>query len=199
MGRIIAGRARGIRLAAPGGSTTRPTTDRVREALFSAVATWNGSAGAAAEEQCAGLAVLDLFAGSGAIGLEAASRGAGPVHLVERDRRAAALIRRNISATGLRARLHVSGVAAFLAGPPPAAFDLVVADPPYALPGEELAGLLRAAVDGGFVLDDGLLVVERSGRDPRPDWPAGLGESWRRDYGETALYFCRAQRGEPDA
>ena len=170
---------------------TRPTTDRVREALFSALATWNGTAGEPAESQCAGLAVLDLFAGSGAIGLEAASRGAGAVHLVERDRRAAGIIRRNIASTGLRAQLHVRDAAAFLAGPPPVVFDVIVADPPYALPAGDLAGLLQAAVDGGFLAADGMIIVERSRRDPEPAWPAGFELSSRRDYGETALYFCR--------
>ena len=170
MGRIIAGGARGTRLVAPDGRATRPTTDRVREALFNA---------------------LDLFSGSGAVGLEAASRGADPVHLVERDRRAAGVICRNLAATGLGARLHVRDVAAFLAAPAPVVFDVIVADPPYALPGDELSELLGAAVSGGFLVDDGLLVVERSSRDPEPRWPDGFGPGARRDYGETALFLCR--------
>ncbi|WP_316668047.1 16S rRNA (guanine(966)-N(2))-methyltransferase RsmD [uncultured Propionibacterium sp.] len=194
MGRIIAGSARGARLAALGGGLTRPTADRVREALFSALAAWNGSADEPVEAQCGGLAVLDVFAGSGAMGLEAASRGAGPVHLVERDRRAAGVIRRNISSTGLHARLHVRDAAAFLAGPAPVTFDVIVADPPYALPNDELTGLLQAAADGGFLAGDGMLVVERSGRDPEPAWPDGFELSDRRGYGETALYFCRPVR-----
>lgn len=191
MGRIIAGRARGARLSALAGTTARPTTDRVREALFSALATWSGTAGEPVETQCAGLAVLDVFAGSGAIGLEAASRGADPVHLVERDRGAAEVIRRNIASTGLGARLHVRDAAAFLAGPPPVVFDVMVADPPYGMPNDELTGLLRAAVDGGFLAPDGLFVVERFRRDLEPTWPGGFELSGRRDYGETALYFCR--------
>lgn len=191
MGRIIAGGAHGTRLTAPDGRATRPTTDRVREALFNALAAWNGTAGGPAEDQCRGLALLDLFSGSGAVGLEAASRGADPVHLVERDRRAAGVICRNLAATGLGARLHVRDVAAFLAAPAPVVFDVIVADPPYALPGDELSELLGAAVSGGFLADDGLLVVERSSRDPEPRWPDGFGPGARRDYGETALFLCR--------
>lgn len=191
MGRIIAGRARGARLTALAGTLTRPTTDRVREALFSALATWSGTAGEPVEAQCAGLAVLDVFAGSGAIGLEAASRGADPAHLVERDRRAAGVIRRNIASTGLPAHLHVRDAAAFLAGPAPVVFDVIIADPPYEVPNDELTGLLQAAVDGGFLAHDGMFVIERSRRDPEPAWPVGFELSSRRDYGETALYFCR--------
>ena len=115
MSRIIAGSAKGRRIDTPKGSRTRPTTDRTREALFSALASWFGTADEAPERQLDGVAVLDLFAGSGAVGLEAASRGAGPVVLVESDGSTARLIAANARDLRLRAdvraaRAHKGGV-----------------------------------------------------------------------------------------
>jgi 16S rRNA (guanine966-N2)-methyltransferase len=112
--RIIAGSRRGQRIAMPSGERTRPTTDRVREALFSAIAAWLGTSAEPAERSLAGLAFCDLYAGSGAVGLEAASRGASPVLLVERDPRTAQVARGNSEALGLicRDRHHVGGAGA---------------------------------------------------------------------------------------
>jgi len=210
--RIIAGRAGGARLRVPQGGRTRPTTDRVREALFSSLAVWAGGADRSPDDQLSGLRVLDLYAGSGAVGLEAASRGAREVVLVERDRAAARLIRGNAEAAGLadRVRVVTGSVEQFLAGAlgavgsdeaavPAAApslgvaplFDVIWLDPPYAVPSAEVDEVL-GRVCRGWLADDGLVVAERSRRDPPPGWPAGLSDSWSRRYGETQLHFGRA-------
>src|SRR4051794_10630539 len=131
MTRIIAGSHGGRRLAAPAGALTRPTSDRVREAIFSALESMTDLAGAR---------FADLFAGSGAVGLEALSRGADHTLLVESDARAARTIRDNIVAlrVGAAARLVTGKVAQVLAGPPEGgAYDVVFADPPYAVTDDE--------------------------------------------------------------
>ena len=188
MTRIIAGRAGGRRLSTPPGNATRPTSDRVREALFSAIESWCGS--------LSGLRVLDLYAGSGAVGLEAWSRGAAAVTLVESDRRTAALVAANARDLGAREAQVVTGaVAAVLARPPAAGsgpYDVVFADPPYPLPDEAVADDLRALVEHGWVAPDALVVVERSVRSPEPVWPAGLEPHRRRAYGETVLWYGHA-------
>lgn len=187
MSRIIAGRAKGRRLATPKGANTRPTTDRTREALFSALASWFDAADAAAEEQLAGYSMLDLFAGTGAVGLEAASRGASPVVLVEADRPTAKLIAANAASAGLQADVR-AGKAETFAAAPGLSFDLIFIDPPYAVPTEQVEALLAQLADG-TVAPRGLVVVERSVRDREPAWPPAFTETWRRDYGETCLLF----------
>lgn len=204
MSRIIAGAVRGCRLATPDGSNTRPTSDRVREALFSALTSWAGGADADPADSLRGLAFLDLYAGSGAVGLEAASRGAGPVWLVEHDRKTADLIRRNTAELRLPATVQAQKVETFLAGAPPQPFDVIWADPPYRLESAVLDDHLRTLVDGGWLVRNGLVVLERAKRDPAPDWPSELDDTWSRRYGETTLYFGQrgdfdfGQRGEPD-
>ena len=121
--RIIAGQWRGRKLKAPPGDTTRPTADRTRETLFSMLASRLGSF----EE----LRVLDLFAGSGALGLEALSRGAGHCQFVELDRKAIAAIEANVETLGARERSTISNQSAIALGPARAPFDLVLMDPPY--------------------------------------------------------------------
>jgi 16S rRNA (guanine966-N2)-methyltransferase len=192
--RIIAGSHRGRRLSAPAGDATRPTTDRVREALFSAIAAWSGRAAEAAEHSLRGLAFADLFAGSGAVGLEAASRGADAVLLVESSTRAAAVTGRNIAELELRGvvTLRVERVERLVRGRPSRTYDVVFLDPPYALPAPELTGVIAAVVGNGWLEPDGLVVVERSRRAADLDWPPGFELSWRRDYGETTLLFGRA-------
>lgn len=192
MTRIIAGRAGGRRLATPRGTATRPTSDRVREALFSAVEAWCGS--------LEGLRFLDLYAGSGAVGLEAWSRGAGVVTLVEQDRRTAALVGQNARSLGFgRADVVVGAVGAVLARPPGAPYDVVFSDPPYPLPDPAVTADLAALVAGGWLVPGGLVVVERSSRSPRPAWPSGLEEVRHKRYGETALWYGRAAPSpEPD-
>ena len=185
MTRIIGGSAGGRRIAAPSGSHTRPTTDRVREALFSSIEAWCGS--------LRGLRFLDLYAGSGAVGLEAWSRGAGVVTLVEYDRRTARLIEQNAKALGFaKAEVICASATATLARPPSAPYDVVFMDPPYPLDdtsvGEELT-LLSAQ---GWLVPGAMVVVERSSRSPEPSWPAGIEGARSRRYGETTLWYGHA-------
>ncbi|MCW2818907.1 MAG: putative methyltransferase [Marmoricola sp.] len=191
MTRIIAGSARGRRLRTPSGSATRPTSDRVREALFSALESQLGD--------LAGLRVLDLYAGTGAVGLEALSRGAGLLTSVESDRRTARLVAQNADTLGFR-RVEVVAlpVARALAAPPRAPYDLVFADPPYPLPEVELAQAL-ALLAAGWVGPDSLVVVERSARSPEPTWPPGLELERSKDYGETVLWYVRARPSEDES
>ena len=188
MTRIVAGVAGGRRLAVPS-SGTRPTSDRVREALFSALAHDPGLDGAA---------VLDLCAGSGALGLEALSRGAAQVLFVESDRRAAAVLRRNVAAVDLPgAQVRAAPAAAVLAGPADRAFDLLLVDPPYATPDTEVAGWLTAALAHGWLADDATVVVERPTRGGPFPWPAPLQPVRERRYGETTLHLARCYRPCP--
>lgn len=189
MTRIIAGRAGGRRLQTPKGDQTRPTSDRVREALFSAIEAWAGS--------LHDLRLLDLYAGSGAIGLEAWSRGAAAVTLVEADRRTAELIRANARAIDCDvADVVARSVATVLAEPARAPYDLVFADPPYPLSDEAVATDLALLVEQGWLADGALVVVERSRRSPEPAWPAGLeplaGKRRLKKYGETNLWLAEA-------
>jgi 16S rRNA (guanine966-N2)-methyltransferase len=185
MTRIIGGTAGGRRLETPRGQTTRPTSDRVREALFSAIESRTGSLD--------GLRFLDLYAGSGAVGLEAWSRGAGVVTMVEQDRRTAALIARNAATLGFsRARVVATSVASFLASPPAAPYDLVFADPPYPMPDEDVDADLVALVDHGWRGPGALGVVERAAKRTVVTWPPGLEEDRTRRYGETTLWYGHA-------
>lgn len=187
MSRIIAGSAKGRRLSTPKGANTRPTTDRTREALFSALASWFDTADADAERQLTGMSVLDLYAGSGAVGLEAASRGADAVVLVEADRPTARLIETNAATAGLRVDVRAARAATYISGAG-RAFDLVFLDPPYDVPTEEVESLLAGVVDT-CLAPRGLVVVERSGRNRAPDFPEAFTDTWQRSYGETTLYF----------
>lgn len=194
MTRIIAGTAGGRRIETPKGDRTRPTSDRVREALFSAIESWAGS--------LHGLRVLDLYAGSGAIGLEAWSRGAEAITFVESDRRTADLIRRNVRAVGCAAAdIRASAAATALATAPAAPYDVVFTDPPYPLPDADLAHDLDLLVDHGWLAAGALVVVERGSRSPEPAWPAGIsplpGRRRMRKYGETTLWYATAGREGP--
>lgn len=178
--RIIAGGARGRPLVVPKGDAVRPTADRVRESLFSALG----------PGRCVGACVLDLYAGSGSLGLEAASRGAHQVVLVERDRNAVAAIETNIERTGLAARLARQDVEAFLRTPPPEApFDLVFMDPPYDLaPDAHLAALERLAAPG-WCTDEVTVVCETPGAVevvPSDSWRV----HWQRRIGSTLVAFA---------
>lgn len=173
----------------PPGDGTRPTTDRVREALFSAIASWVGTAAGPAEESLAGLGFCDLYAGSGAVGLEAGSRGAGPILLVEADRRTAQLTGRNAADLGLSAQVRTGRVEQLTRQPAPRRFDVVFADPPYEVATETVDALLSDLVARGWLAPEGLVVVERSRRTPAPTWPTGFTDHWQRPYGETVLFF----------
>ncbi|MFI8567296.1 16S rRNA (guanine(966)-N(2))-methyltransferase RsmD [Rhodococcus sp. NPDC078407] len=178
MTRIVAGTARGRRLSVPG-QGTRPTSERVREALFSSLESRMDFDGAA---------VLDLFAGSGALGLEALSRGASSAVLVESDARAAAVVRRNIESVGLPgASVKCAPVASVLAGEPDAEYDLVLADPPYAVTDGAVTALLDRLVSGGWLASDAMVVLERSSRSPETEWPTGLLPERSKKYGESRI------------
>lgn len=188
MTRIISGRAGGLRLQTPPGSGTRPTSDRVREALFSRLEHL---------DVLVGSAVLDLYAGSGALGLEAASRGAASVLLVESERGAAAVAKRNAAAVGLPGvSVRQATVERTLATAPLHPVDLVLIDPPYDLPEDELGSVLRDLVDHRWLADEALVVVERSSRSPAPAITGGLELSGERRYGETKIWFYDVR--EPD-
>jgi 16S rRNA (guanine966-N2)-methyltransferase len=180
--RIISGRAGGRPLATPSGQGTRPTSDRVREALFSRLEHLDVLVGAH---------VLDLYAGSGALGLEAASRGAASVLLVEADRAAAKVTRQNVAALGIPGiTVRQAQVARVLAGPPTQPYTLVFSDPPYELSEEALATDLQLLDGNNWLTPDALVVVERSARTPQPRWPAGWELEGERRYGETAVWFA---------
>ncbi len=171
------------------GKGTRPTSERVREALFSRLEHLDVVDGAR---------VLDLYAGSGALGLEAASRGAAAVVLVESARQAADVCRRNAAALGLPGvRVAAERVLTHVQRPTGEAVDLVLVDPPYDLPEDELTAVLEALVPR---LDArGVVVVERSSRSPEPTWPAGLRRDDQRRYGETVVWFAEPAGVAPQA
>jgi 16S rRNA (guanine966-N2)-methyltransferase len=192
MTRIVGGTAGGRRLAVPAGRETRPTSDRAREALFSA---WEAMTGG-----LSGTRVLDLYAGSGAVGLEALSRGAACAVLVESDPKAVRVLRENVAALGLAgAQVIPRPVATALAHAAAEPFDLVFADPPYALPAPDLAALLSGAGERGWIAPDAVVVVERATRDPAWMWPPGLVADRDRRYGEATLWYARAARFPADA
>lgn len=188
MTRIIGGSAGGRHISTPRGAATRPTSDRVREALFSAVESWCGS--------LHGLRFLDLYAGSGAVGLEAWSRGAGVVTLVESDRRTAALISENARTIGFaKADVVCASVAGTLARPPSAPYDVVFLDPPYPLDDAAVAEDVALLAAEGWLVPGALVVVERSSRSPEPAWPAGIVRDREKRYGETTLWYAEHTHG----
>jgi 16S rRNA (guanine966-N2)-methyltransferase len=188
MSRIIAGSRGGRRLAMPSGDATRPTTDRVREALFSAVAAWAGTAASPVAEALGGLAFCDLYAGSGAVGLEAASRGAAPVLLVEADRRTALVASNNVADLGLAATVRVAKVERLVQAAAPRRFEVIFLDPPYALDTPSVQSVIAELVANRWLATGGLVVAERSQRALPLSWPTGF-EAWTRHYGETVLQF----------
>jgi 16S rRNA (guanine966-N2)-methyltransferase len=187
--RIIAGSRGGRRLATLPGDATRPTSDRVREALFSSIAAWAGTAAASAAEALSGLSFCDLYAGSGAVGLEAASRGAAPVLLVEGSRRAALVASRNVVDLGLAAIVRGEKVERLAQGSPPHSFDVIFLDPPYALDSGALQTIISDLIAHAGIPPGGLIIAERSGRSPPLSWPPGFDQGWTRHYGETTLQF----------
>ncbi|MFD8591498.1 16S rRNA (guanine(966)-N(2))-methyltransferase RsmD [Streptomyces sp. NPDC059637] len=195
MTRVIAGAAGGRRLAVPPGQGTRPTSDRAREGLFS---TWESLRGT-----LHGARVLDLFAGSGAVGLEALSRGAGHALLVEADPRAARTVRENARTVGLPgARVHAGRARQVISGPPPEEpYDVVFLDPPYSVTDEEVREILLTLAAGGWLAAGALVTVERRTRGGEYQWPDGFEALRARRYGEGTLWYGRAADGasEPTA
>jgi 16S rRNA (guanine966-N2)-methyltransferase len=196
--RIIAGAAGSLRLEVPKAGT-RPTSDRVREAIFSALESWN---------LVEGSRVLDLYAGSGALGLEAASRGAAAVVLVEKHPQAAQIAAKNAktvrgafraagapeievarssvqSYLDLRTPAPLNGAGAAASGE---RFDVIMLDPPYDLSEQELAMNIDAAAR--LLSPEGVIMVERSSRSPEPRWPDGLAQFKEKRYGETVLWWA---------
>jgi 16S rRNA (guanine966-N2)-methyltransferase len=179
--RIIGGVAGGRRIAVPPRGT-RPTTDRVRESLFNVVT---------ARRDIEGMSVLDLYAGSGALGLEALSRGAASALFVESDRRAAAVLERNIATLGLSGatlrRGQVTAVLAAGAVAPVAPADLVLADPPYDVETADVHAVLAALTTHGWAHDGTLVIVERAAASTPLGWPTGWHPWQPRVYGDTRL------------
>jgi 16S rRNA (guanine966-N2)-methyltransferase len=202
--RVIAGEAGGRRLAVPDGRETRPTSDRAREGLFATISSMVGP--------LAGARVLDLYAGSGAVGLEALSRGAEHVLLVEHGTRAARVIRQNIEAIGLPgAEVIADRVERVLArGPTPAGgqhgtapaggqdgtaqawFDVVFADPPYALADAGVSRVLILLAEQGWLAPGALVIVERATRSGPLSWPDGFVPDRARRYGEATFWYGHA-------
>lgn len=184
--RIVAGAAKGRRLTAPSGDHVRPTADRTREALFASL-----------QPMLVGARVLDLFAGSGALGLEAASRGAAAVTFVERDRRALTALQANVEVVGM-ADIAILARAVEAAWPQIAArapFDLVLADPPYDLDDATVDRIIDRLP--ALLADGAEVVVERATRRAAPTWPATLTVRAPRRYGAATLH--RATYAAPAA
>lgn len=181
MSRIIAGAAGGLRLANVPGDNTRPTTDRVKEALFSRLDTYN---------MLDGVRALDLFGGSGALGCEALSRGAAHVDFVDHYPKAVVVIEKNIAAVGKTAggttRVHKMTARTYLSAGA-SAWDLVFIDPPYAVTNNELEELLALLTPR--LTEGAVVVVERASRTDEPVWPEGLEKFAEKKYGETVLYY----------
>lgn len=190
MSRIIAGAAGGVPLVSVPGSMTRPTTDRVKEALFSRLDAFNVVAGAR---------VLDLYAGSGSLGVESASRGAETVDLVEFDGKASEVCQRNADlvngTVGRKAvSVHRSRVESFLERTAPGTlWDLVFLDPPYPLDEAAMGAVLEEL--SPYLAESAVVVVERSSRSPEPGWPASLERFAEKKYGETKLWFAEPVGG----
>lgn len=174
----------------PPGRSTRPTSDRTREGLFAAVTASRGGLD--------GARVLDLYAGSGAVGLESLSRGAADVLMVESDPRAARVIRENITTIGLPgARLVTDRAERALArGPGGTTRDFVFADPPYAVSNTDIERILAALAARAWLAPGALVVVERGARSDPLTWPAGYRGDRCRRYGEAVLWYGHA--GGPD-
>jgi 16S rRNA (guanine966-N2)-methyltransferase len=181
--RLISGVAGGRRLKVPRAGV-RPTGDRAREALFNSLKSLLDLRGAA---------VLDLYAGSGALGLEALSRGAETVVFVESSPGVLPVLKENLAAVGLPGGRVVAGsVPTVVGGTPPARFDLVLADPPYASPADEVRDVLKSLADGGWLAPDAVVVVERSSREEPWEWPTPFIGLRDRRYGEAQLRYGRS-------
>lgn len=183
MSRIIAGIAGGLRLANVPGDNTRPTTDRVKEALFSRLEAYDVLDGAR---------VLDAFAGSGSLGCEALSRGAAHADFIDHYPKAVAVVEKNRGAVlksllGASAKVHRMTAKTYLSAYRGEPWDLVFLDPPYDVTNADLEELLELLLS--HLAEGSVVVVERSTRGKEPAWPAGLERFAEKKYGETTLYY----------
>ncbi|MEV4801039.1 16S rRNA (guanine(966)-N(2))-methyltransferase RsmD [Nonomuraea sp. NPDC049421] len=184
MTRIIAGTAGGRRLAVPPGRGTRPTSDRAREGILLTLDSLYGLRDAR---------VLDLYAGSGAVGLEALSRGAAEAVLVESDPKAVRTIKANVDSLSLAgARVVADKVQRVLGRQADTPYDIVFADPPYAVPDDEVRTVLELLRDNGWLVEEGLVAFERESRGGPLMWPKGYVEERVRRYGEASVWYGRA-------
>ena len=188
MTRIIAGLAGSLKLTSPA-KVTRPTSDRIRESIFSRLE---------ARDLIDGAKVLDLYAGTGALALESASRGAALTWMVERDGKAAAVCVANLKVVAkalLKEEIEFDGkvvnksVTSFLAAPGEAEFNLVFIDPPYEITNEEIVADLESLKP---ILKEATIVVERSSRTDAPTWPKGYTLDDEKSYGDTVVYWLSA-------
>jgi 16S rRNA (guanine966-N2)-methyltransferase len=180
--RVVGGELRGRPLAAPRSDAIRPTTDRTREAVFNIIAH-------SQSVRLEGARVLDLFAGTGALGIEALSRGAAHCLFIEESAEGRGLIRTNVETMGLQGRTKIFRRDATMLGETGTIqpFDIVFADPPYGKGLGERA--LAAALAGGWLKERALVMVEEAAGSPFQP-PAGLKLVQRRDYGDTTVTFC---------
>ena len=189
--RIVSGRFRGRRLLAPVGETTRPTSDRVREAVFSSVASYAGL-------DLGGGVVFDAFAGSGALGLEALSRGCTHAVFAEQDKAALLTLNKNIAAFDVVSETRVISGDVFATAArsalPGAPFTLLLLDPPYRLDAAKVAGLVGDLATNDL-LADGAIVVWEHARGNEPPWPSGFGLVKRKRYGTTEVDIAVYERG----
>lgn len=184
MTRIIGGEARGRRLLVPTGKSTRPTSDRAREALFSSIEALVGS--------FEGLRVLDLYAGSGAFGLEALSRGAAHALMVENNAKATLTLRRNVAELGFSGgQVRAERVESLAKSPPHKPYDVVLADPPYAAEAAAVRDVIASLLAAKWLRQEAVLAVERSSRDEPWTWPDGIEPVRERAYGEGTLWYGR--------
>jgi 16S rRNA (guanine966-N2)-methyltransferase len=181
--RIIAGAARGRKIDAPQGAT-RPTSDRAREGVFSTISSLFG--------ELHDLRVLDLYAGTGALGLEAASRGATSVDLIENDPKAVTVCRANIEKVGIPGvKVHALAVEKWLTQEvAPAPYDIVLIDPPYSLANDRVEHVLELLVSQGLLSERALVSVERESKSPAFAWPAGYVAERERAYGLAIVRYA---------
>ena len=192
--RIIAGVAKGRTLSTVSGAT-KPTSDRAREGLFSSLTSEFGD--------FLGLHVLDLFAGSGAVGLEALSRGATLVHGVENESDAIKTITTNseiVSKARPTGKFHLysMSVQRFVSDPAHDQYHLVYIDPPYDLPSSQLEEILRLLAQGNFLKSDAFIAVERRAKGGQFTWPQSYEPVRERNYGQATIYYANAARITPE-
>ena len=189
--RIIAGSAKGRKLISPEGTSARPTSDRAREALFSSLESEFG--------ELNGIRFLDLFAGSGAVSAEAMSRGAKFCTVVESDRAALEIARKNIemvrTTSPASEAIYIEGEVETFAKRHSNPFDVIFLDPPYSYPDSDLTDIVASLQGSGFIAPSTLVIVERASRSEEFPWPATMKPVKERRYGNAAIYYGEANNG----